>query len=111
VADESLAQKLLDLVQQASHYRQIKRGANEAESISGMLKPVTDSGPATKTLNGGVAELIILSADVTPLAILLHLPFALRGRERTLYLCSQPIGFGTGFWCRASGDCREHHDE
>lgn len=29
---------------------------------------------ATKTLNRGIAELIILAADTTPLAILLHLP-------------------------------------
>jgi U4/U6 small nuclear ribonucleoprotein SNU13 len=45
-------------VQQASHYRQLKKGANEA----------------TKTLNRGISEIIILAADTTPLAILLHLP-------------------------------------
>lgn len=38
--------------------RQLKKGANEA----------------TKTLNRGVAELVILAADTTPLAILLHIP-------------------------------------
>ncbi|PGH11028.1 ribonucleoprotein-associated protein [Polytolypa hystricis UAMH7299] len=58
VADEALAQNILDLVQQASHYRQLKKGANEA----------------TKTLNRGTSEVIILAADTTPLAILLHLP-------------------------------------
>ncbi|EGP84641.1 unnamed protein product [Zymoseptoria tritici ST99CH_1A5] len=58
VADQALTQQLLDLLQQATHYRQAKKGANEA----------------TKTLNRGVAELIILAADTTPLAILLHLP-------------------------------------
>lgn len=36
----------------------MKKGANEA----------------TKTLNRGTAELIILAADTSPLAILLHLP-------------------------------------
>ncbi|KAJ9192308.1 hypothetical protein DTO166G4_3456 [Paecilomyces variotii] len=58
VADEALTQTILDLVQQGSHYRQIKKGANEA----------------TKTLNRGVSEIVILAADTTPLAILLHLP-------------------------------------
>lgn len=47
-----------DLVQQATHYRQLKKGANEA----------------TKTLNRGISELIVLAADTSPLAILLHLP-------------------------------------
>ncbi|KAL1964996.1 hypothetical protein VTN77DRAFT_6196 [Rasamsonia byssochlamydoides] len=58
VADESLTQTILDLVQQAAHYRQLKRGANEV----------------TKTLNRGTAEIVILAADTSPLAILLHLP-------------------------------------
>ncbi|KZF25524.1 ribonucleo protein-associated protein [Xylona heveae TC161] len=58
VADESLSQEILDLVQQASHYRQLKKGANEA----------------TKTLNRGISEVIIMAADTSPLAILLHLP-------------------------------------
>ncbi|KAF2403225.1 L30e-like protein [Trichodelitschia bisporula] len=58
LADEALTQTILDLTQQASHYRQLKKGANEA----------------TKTLNRGISELIVLAADTTPLAILLHLP-------------------------------------
>jgi len=58
LADDKLSQQLLDLVQQASHLRQLKKGANEC----------------TKTLNRGIAELIILAADTSPLAILLHLP-------------------------------------
>ncbi|KAK0653470.1 13 kDa ribonucleoprotein-associated protein [Lasiodiplodia hormozganensis] len=58
LADAALSQEILDLVQQCSHYRQLKKGANEA----------------TKTLNRGVSEVIVLAADTTPLAILLHLP-------------------------------------
>jgi len=58
VADAALAQEIYDLVQQASHYRQLKKGANEA----------------TKTLNRGISEIIILAADTAPLAILMHLP-------------------------------------
>ncbi|KAJ6098583.1 hypothetical protein PENARI_c019G08893 [Penicillium arizonense] len=58
IADEALSQSLLDLVQQAGHYRQIKKGANET----------------TKTLNRGTSELVVLAADTTPLPIILHLP-------------------------------------
>jgi U4/U6 small nuclear ribonucleoprotein SNU13 len=57
-SDAALSQSILDLVQQASHYRQLKKGANEA----------------TKTLNRGVSEVVILAADTAPLAILLHIP-------------------------------------
>ncbi|KAJ3573786.1 hypothetical protein NP233_g2204 [Leucocoprinus birnbaumii] len=53
-----LTNQILDLVQQATSYKQIKKGANEA----------------TKTLNRGIAEIIILTADTEPLEILLHLP-------------------------------------
>lgn len=34
LADQSLAQPLLDLVQQASHYRQLRKGANEGEPFT-----------------------------------------------------------------------------
>ena len=58
LADAQLSLKVLELVQQASNYKQLKKGANEA----------------TKTLNRGIAECIILAADAEPLEILLHLP-------------------------------------
>ncbi|KAJ8585568.1 L30e-like protein [Rhizopogon salebrosus TDB-379] len=58
LADETLTNSILDLVQQAGQYKQLKKGANEA----------------TKTLNRGVAEFIVLTADTEPLEILLHLP-------------------------------------
>jgi len=58
LADITLSGKILELVQQANNYKQLKKGANEA----------------TKTLNRGISELIILAADTEPLAILLHLP-------------------------------------
>lgn len=48
----------MNLVQQAQNYNQLKRGANEA----------------TKTLNRGLAEFIVMAADTQPLEILLHLP-------------------------------------
>ncbi|KAI0723975.1 NHP2/L7aE family protein [Cerioporus squamosus] len=58
LADATLNNKILDLVERAQQYKQLKKGANEA----------------TKTLNRGIAELIILTADTEPLEILLHLP-------------------------------------
>ena len=58
LADADLGVALLDLVQQATNYKQTKKGANEA----------------TKTLNRGISELIIMSADAEPIEILLHLP-------------------------------------
>lgn len=39
-------------------YKQLKKGANEA----------------TKTLNRGISEIIIMAADVEPIEIVLHLP-------------------------------------
>lgn len=49
---------LLELVQQACNLKQLRKGANEA----------------TKTLNRGIAEFVVMAADAEPLAILLHLP-------------------------------------
>ncbi|KAG0279145.1 NHP2-like protein 1 [Linnemannia exigua] len=58
LADAALTNSIMDLVQQASHYKQLKKGANEA----------------TKTLNRGISEFIIMTADTEPIEILLHLP-------------------------------------
>ena len=61
LADADLTIALLDLVQQATNYKQTKKGANEA----------------TKTLNRGISELIVMAADAEPIEILLHLPVRL----------------------------------
>lgn len=58
LADAQLTISILDIVQQASNYKQLKKGANEA----------------TKTLNRGISEFVVLAADTEPLEILLHLP-------------------------------------
>jgi len=58
LADAKLTNSILELVSQANQYKQLKKGANEA----------------TKTLNRGVSEFIVLTADTEPLEILLHLP-------------------------------------
>lgn len=58
LADQVLTTKIMNLVQQAANYKQVRKGANEA----------------TKTLNRNLSELIIMAADAEPLEILLHLP-------------------------------------
>ncbi|WVN86276.1 ribonucleoprotein-associated protein [Cryptococcus depauperatus CBS 7841] len=58
LANAQLTNQILDLIQQAQHYKQLKKGANEA----------------TKTLNRGICEFIVMTADVDPIEIVLHLP-------------------------------------
>merc|ERR1712243_79233 len=58
LAEQALTTKILNLVQQAANYKQLRKGANEA----------------TKTLNRGQAEFIVLAADAEPLEIILHIP-------------------------------------
>lgn len=58
MADGPLTGKILNIVQQALSYKQLRKGANEA----------------TKTLNRGLSEFIVMAADAEPLEILLHLP-------------------------------------
>ncbi|KAD6795052.1 hypothetical protein E3N88_05948 [Mikania micrantha] len=58
LADAQLTITILDLVQQAANYKQLKKGANEA----------------TKTLNRGISEFVVMAADAEPLEIILHLP-------------------------------------
>lgn len=58
LADPTLTSKIMNLIQQALNYKQLRKGANEA----------------TKTLNRGLSEFIVMAADAEPLEILLHLP-------------------------------------
>jgi len=58
LADEDFSKDIIDMIQQAASLGQIKKGANEA----------------TKTLNRGISELIVIAADTEPLEIILHLP-------------------------------------
>lgn len=71
LADSELTVTILDLVQQASNYKQLKKGANEA----------------TKTLNRGISDLIIMAADTEPLEILLHLPLLCEDKVRYCFRC------------------------
>ncbi|ETO27032.1 hypothetical protein RFI_10101 [Reticulomyxa filosa] len=58
LAPPELSKQILELVQQAANYKQLKRGANEA----------------TKTLNRGSAKLIVMAADADPIEILMQIP-------------------------------------
>jgi hypothetical protein len=58
LADKKLSQSIIELLQQASTFKQIKKGANEA----------------TKSLNRNQAEFIVMAADAEPIEIVLHLP-------------------------------------
>lgn len=73
LADSQLAITILDLVQQATNYKQLKKGANEA----------------TKTLNRGISEFVVMAADAEPLEILLHLPLLAEDKVLT---SSYPYG-------------------
>ncbi|KAK1445178.1 NHP2 like protein [Babesia gibsoni] len=66
LATEEMNSVLLDLVQQACNYKQLKKGANEA----------------TKALNRGLAEVIILAADAEPIEIILHLPLVCEDKSK-----------------------------
>ena len=58
LADSQLTNTIMDIVQQAANYKQLRKGANEA----------------TKTLNRGISEFVVMAADTEPIEILLHLP-------------------------------------
>ena len=58
LAPADLSNTILDIVQQAQNYRQLRKGANET----------------TKCVNRGIAEFIVLAADTEPIEIVLHLP-------------------------------------
>ncbi|KAF8494765.1 snRNP subunit [Gautieria morchelliformis] len=78
LADANLTNTILDLVQQASHYKQLKKGANEA----------------TKTLNRGIAEFLVLTADTEPIEILLHLPLLCEDKNVPYVFVPSKIALG-----------------
>lgn len=58
LATPELGKQILEMIQQAQNYKELKKGANEA----------------TKTLNRGISDFIVMAADTEPIEILLHLP-------------------------------------
>mmetsp|Transcript_9882 Transcript_9882/g.14801 ORF Transcript_9882/g.14801 Transcript_9882/m.14801 type:complete len:124 (-) Transcript_9882:370-741(-) len=78
LADADLTIALLDLVQQATSYKQTKKGANEA----------------TKTLNRGISEMIVMAADAEPIEILLHLPLLCEDKNVPYVFVPSKIALG-----------------
>ena len=81
--------KILELANQATQYKQLKKGANEGTSRHSSSSPTRHFFSftfhlATKTLNRGIAELIILTADTEPIEILLHLPLLCEEKVKSL---------------------------
>lgn len=72
LADASLTNTILDLVQQASHYKQLKKGANEA----------------TKTLNRGISEFIVMTGKL-PIYFWFFWPLCWRDRQAVAKSCRQ----------------------
>lgn len=99
-----LTNTIMDIVQQATNYKQLKKGANEGarreaacarrgsckrpasadkpSAARGELPEPLPTAPAprslpsaaTKTLNRGISEVVVMAADTEPIEILLHLP-------------------------------------
>ncbi|KAK6332854.1 RNA binding protein snu13 [Orbilia brochopaga] len=78
LADQALTQQILDIIQQANNYRQLKKGANEA----------------TKTLNRGISEFIVMAADTSPIEILLHLPLLCEDKNVPYVFVPSKIALG-----------------
>ncbi|EEC08625.1 box H/ACA snoRNP, putative, partial [Ixodes scapularis] len=85
LADPELTTKILNVVQQATNYKQMKKGANEGEA-----------------LNRGLAEIIVMAADATPLEILLHLPLLCEDKVCPQRSFSQPLIAALGRACGVS---------
>jgi len=78
LSSPDLNNQILELVQQAQNYKQLRKGANEA----------------TKALNRGLAEIIILAADAEPLEILLHLPLLCEDKNVAYIFVRSKSGLG-----------------
>lgn len=74
LADAQLTNTIMDIVQQAANYKQLKKGANEA----------------TKTLNRGISEFVVMAADTEPIEILLHLPLLAEDKNVPYVFVSDP---------------------
>eukprot|EP00063_Salmo_salar_P083725 XP_014058560.1 PREDICTED: NHP2-like protein 1 [Salmo salar] len=71
LADATLSKTILDLMQQAANYKQLRKGKTK-ELIADYINGAAVAQGATKTLNCGIAEFIVMDAEL--LEIILHLP-------------------------------------
>ena len=85
LAEQALTTKILNLVQQAANYKQLRKvtmrswgSLNNSDMIKkkrcSLCCNLQGANEATKTLNRGQAEFVVLAADSEPLEILLHIP-------------------------------------
>merc|ERR1711956_68698 len=70
MAKDALTTKILNLAQQATNYKQLKKGANEA----------------TKALNRGQAEFVILASDAEPWRFFFTFPCCVKTRMFLTFL-------------------------
>ncbi|KAJ5131421.1 Ribosomal protein L7Ae/L30e/S12e/Gadd45 [Penicillium bovifimosum] len=77
-ADPGMTEEILDLVQQASHYGQIKRGVNEV----------------MKSITRFTAEIVVIAADTTPLALASPLPLLCEGKDIAYVWVPSKIALG-----------------
>ena len=88
LAPSELTATILDLVQQATNYRQLKKGANEGEFEWVLLLL------ATKTLNRGKSSFIVMAADAEPLEIILHIPLRCEDKNVPYVFVPSKIALG-----------------
>lgn len=93
-----LTNTIMDIVQQATNYKQLKKGANEGahawrpppcpgfskiwSSMPTLFSCFLSWPAATKTLNRGISEVVVMAADTEPIEILLHLPLLAEDKVR-----------------------------
>lgn len=130
LADAALTNQILDLVQQASHYKQLKKGANEATKVSLPARPYAKRGTAGIRSDDidrmlTALPLFILFSDSQPRNLRVHHhdrrrganrdcpapSSAMRGQERPLRLCPLEDGTGPCLWSVPPSGCGQRHDE
>jgi U4/U6 small nuclear ribonucleoprotein SNU13 len=88
LADAQLTNTIMDIVQQAANYKQLKKGANEA----------------TKTLNRGISEFVVMAADTEPIEILLHLPLLAEDKNVPyVFVSVRAVAAACWCWCCCLG--------
>jgi U4/U6 small nuclear ribonucleoprotein SNU13 len=94
-ADNQMQKQILDLCNQSVLYKQLKKGANET----------------TKSLNRGLADLVVLAADTEPLEIILHLPLLCEDKNVPyVYVSKQAdLGRACGVSRNIVAACILHH--
>ncbi|CAC27033.1 SNU13 snRNP subunit homolog [Guillardia theta] len=78
IANENLTVQILDLIEIASSFKLIKKGANEA----------------VKNIKKGKVELLVLASDSDPIEIVLHLPLLCEDRSIPYIFINSKISIG-----------------